>query len=51
MSSKFEFREPDQFNLNLSQYSNSNPNQDLYSIQSDPVVEDELLSLVNDDFD
>ena len=50
-SSEFEVSKLDPFNLNLSQYYDSNPNRDLYSIQSHTVVEDEQLSLINSDFD
>ena len=46
-SSEFEVSNPDLFNSNLSQYSDSKPNQNLYSIQSHPVVEDEFLSSIN----
>ena len=50
-SRKFEVSKPYQFNFNLSQYYDSNPNRDLYSIHSHPLVEDEFLSPINAAFD
>ena len=49
-SSEFKVSDIDLFNSNLLQYSDSKPNWDLYSIQLHPVVEDELLSLINSAF-
>ena len=49
--SNFEVRKLDPFNSNMSQYSDSKPNRDLYSILSHPEFEDEFLSLINAAFD
>ena len=50
-SSNFDVINPDPFSLNLSQYYDAQPNRNLCSIQSDPVVEDEFLSSINTAFD
>ena len=50
-STEFEASDPDPIDSNLSQYPDDKPSRELCSIQSDPVIDDEMLSSINPAFD